>query len=117
MLNDYHVSFAFSSKLPSLGPGTLTRYGILAHSGHICLEIVEQVGGETKMLTSVFASHLHAYVFKAMKRTRRAAKSSTRGAGWTGESYQESDSEDEQGQQPRERPKDLHPHVIVNAQP
>ena len=68
-------------------------------------------------LSSVFASHLHAYVFKPMKRTRRAAKSSTRGAGWTGESYQESDSEDEQGQQPQQCPKDLHPHVIVNATP
>jgi len=35
----------------------------------------------------------------------------------TAESYQESDSERGQGQQPRQLPKDLHPHVIVNATP
>jgi hypothetical protein len=57
------------------------------------------------------------YEFTAMKRSRRIGKSSTRGAGWTAETYQESNSDDGLGQQPRQRPRDLHPHTIVNATP
>jgi hypothetical protein len=34
--------------------------------------------------------------------------------GWGAETFQESDSENEQ---PRQRPKDVHPHTIVNATP
>jgi hypothetical protein len=49
-----------------------------------------------------------------MKRLRRAGKSNVRGAGWGAETFQESDSDDEQ---PRRRAKDLHPHAIVNATP
>jgi hypothetical protein len=52
-----------------------------------------------------------------MKRARCIGKSSTRGAGWTAETYEESDSDDGSVQQPRQRPRDLHPHTIVNATP
>jgi len=47
-----------------------------------------------------------------MKRVRTVK--SNRGAGWAVESFQESDSD---GEQPRRRPKDVHPHAIVNATP
>ena len=61
------------------------------------------------------------YEFESMKRSRHLGKSSTRGAGlgtgWTGETYQESDSDDGLGQKNRQRPRDLHPHTIVNATP
>lgn len=60
---------------------------------------------------------LPTYAFKAMKRSQHIGKSSTRGAGWTAETYQESDSDDGSAQQPRQRPRDLHPHTIVNATP
>ena len=49
-----------------------------------------------------------------MKRLRSAGKSNMRGAGWAGKIFQESDSD---GEQPRRRTKDLHPHAIVNATP
>jgi hypothetical protein len=48
----------------------------------------------------------------AMK--RRAGKLTTRGTGWTAETFQESD-DDEMGGQPRQRLRDLHPHAMVNA--
>lgn len=48
-----------------------------------------------------------------MKRLRRV-KSNVCGAGWAVETFHESDSEDEQ---PRQRPKDVHPHAIVNVTP
>lgn len=48
-----------------------------------------------------------------MKRLRRG-KSTVRGVGWGAETFQESDSENEH---PRQRPKDVHPHTIVNATP
>lgn len=69
----------------------------------------------------MYCGCLPAYEFKSMKRSRHLGKSSTRraglGAGWTGETYQESDSDDGLGQKPRQRPRDLHPHTIVNATP
>ena len=52
-----------------------------------------------------------------MKRLHRACKSKARGAGWAAEAFQESDGDDELSQQPRQRPRDLHPHAIVNASP
>jgi len=52
-----------------------------------------------------------------MKRPRRAGKSKVRGAGWAAETFQESDDDDELGWQARQRPKDLHPHTIVNSTP
>jgi hypothetical protein len=64
----------------------------------------------------VFASHSPVHAFQ-MKRLRRPVKSNTRGAGWSVETYQESDSDDRVGQQPRQRVKDLHPHAIVTATP
>jgi len=64
----------------------------------------------------VFASHSPLHAFQ-MKRSRRPVKSNTRGAGWSVETYQESDSDDGLGQQPRQRVKDLHPHAIVTATP
>ena len=51
-----------------------------------------------------------------MKRPRKTGASKGYGAGWTTESFQESD-DDELSQQPRQRPRDLHPHAIVNATP
>jgi hypothetical protein len=51
-----------------------------------------------------------------MKRSRRAGRS-TRGAGWAGEIFQASDSDEDLDQQHRPRPKELHPHAIVNATP
>jgi hypothetical protein len=79
----------------------------------ICQAIDCETGEQSP--TIVFLSHLQAYFFTCMKRSRRPAKSNPRGAGWTGETYQESDSDD--GPEPRQRPKDLHPHVIVSATP
>jgi len=61
--------------------------------------------------------HLAVYFLQAMKRPRRAGKSKARGAGWAAEAFQESDDGDELNQQPRQRPRDLHPHAIVNATP
>jgi len=52
-----------------------------------------------------------------MKRSRTAGKSKARGAGWAVEAFQASDDDDDLGQQPRQQPKDLHPHAIVNATP
>ena len=49
-----------------------------------------------------------------MKRSRKPARSSRRSAGWTEETYQESDSDS--GPEPQ-FPKDPHPHVIVSATP
>ena len=70
--------------------------------------------GEQSTLTA-FMCHLQSSIFKGMKRSRRPAKSNRRRAGWTGETYQESDSDN--GPEPRHRPKDPHPHVIVSATP
>ena len=64
----------------------------------------------------VFASHSPVCVFQ-MKRLWRPVKSNTRGAGWSVETYQESDSDDGLGQQPWQHVKDLHPHAIVTATP
>jgi hypothetical protein len=52
-----------------------------------------------------------------MKRSRNAGKSKARGTGWTAETFQESDSEEQLGQPSRQHPKELHPHAIVNATP
>jgi len=52
-----------------------------------------------------------------MKRSRRVGKSSTRGAGWSAETYQASDSDDGSVPQPRQRAQEPHPHTIVNATP
>ena len=52
-------------------------------------------------LMPVFAHYLPADVLKPMKCSWQARKSSTCSVGWTVESYQESDSEDGHGQQPR----------------
>lgn len=70
--------------------------------------------GEQSTLT-VFVCHLQSSIFKCMKRSRRPAKPNRRGAGWTGDTYQESDSDN--GPESRHRPKDPHPHVIVSATP
>jgi len=53
----------------------------------------------------------------AMKRLRTDRKSKAHGAGWATETFQESDDNDNDTQQPRQRPKDLHPHAIINATP
>jgi len=52
-----------------------------------------------------------------MKWSRTAGKSKARGAGWAVEAFQASDDDDDLGQQPQQRPKDLHSHAIVNATP
>jgi len=52
-----------------------------------------------------------------MKRSRRAGRSRARGAGWAAEIFQASDSDEELDRQHRPRPKELHPHAIVNATP
>jgi len=52
-----------------------------------------------------------------MKRLRRAGRSKARGTGWAVETFQESDSEEQLGQPSRQRPRELHPHAIVNATP
>jgi len=79
---------------------------------------VEQVSKRNRDPTAVrvFASHSPVHAFQ-MKRSRCPVKSNTRGAGWSVETYQESDSDDGLGQQPRQRVKDLHPHAIVTATP
>jgi len=70
--------------------------------------------GEQSTLTA-FVCHLQLSIFKCMKCSRRPAKSNRRCAGWTGETYQESDSDN--GPEPCHRPKDPHPHVIISATP
>ena len=70
--------------------------------------------GEQSTLTA-FVCHLQLSIFKCMKRSRQPAKSNRRSTGWTGETYQESDSDN--GPEPRHRPKDPHPHAIVSATP
>ena len=89
----------------------------LGPSGCLWL-FVEQVSKRNRDPTAVcvFASHSPVHAFQ-MKRSRRPVKSNTRGAGWSVETYQESDSDDGVGQQPRQRVKDLHPHAIVTATP
>ena len=52
-----------------------------------------------------------------MKRPRKTGTLNGYGAGWTMETFQESDNDSELSQQPRQRPRDLHPHAIVNATP
>ena len=64
----------------------------------------------------VFTSHSPVCVFQ-MKWSWHPVKSNTHSAGWSVETYQESDSDDRLGQQPRQRVKDLHPHAIVTATP
>jgi len=61
--------------------------------------------------------YLPVNTFKDMKCSRHVGKSSTRGTGWSAETYQESDSDDASVQQSRQRPGDLHPHTIINATP
>lgn len=70
--------------------------------------------GEQSTLT-VFVCHLQSSIFKCMKRSWRPAKPNCCGAGWTGNTYQESDSDNRP--ESRHRPKDPHPHIIVSATP